>query len=170
MCGRTGSGGAPQLLALSLSAFQACGGALYEQIALKLSYGTQHLHGHLACCAGEVYAPKGEAVHPDTSLCEALDGLAYVHGVPPQAVQLSDYEYVATLHALQQLLEARAVSSLCTTRYGFSDYALRLYCKASGPYLKNLVIGRLLCGTHSGVQEGAAHGESSVVSCNVVSL
>ncbi len=99
-----------QLLTLGFGSLDTSMGTFNEQITLKLSYSSQNTHSHLACCTGEVYTTKGQAMHLYALPFKPLHCLLYVDCVTSKTVKLRHNEHIPSFHTFHQLGEHWAFS------------------------------------------------------------
>ncbi|AJY22097.1 hypothetical protein CH72_2366 [Burkholderia ambifaria AMMD] len=74
---------------------------LNHQISFKLGNGIQHLHRHPTRCTGKINTTECEAMDPNTTTRQILNGCAHVHCVPAKAIQLSHDQDITLFHLKQ---------------------------------------------------------------------
>jgi hypothetical protein len=146
---------AAQSLSFGLSAGESCLRPFHDQVPLEFRDGGDNAHGHLPRWTAEIYSAERKAMDTNPHIGELLNRRAHVHGVPAQPVELSHYEHVASLKAIHELDEARALAAWNAATNTLADDAMGLYCEASSAYLQHLVGRGLIGGADAGVQKGA---------------
>jgi hypothetical protein len=146
---------AAQSLSFGLGAGESCLRPLNDQVPLELGDRRDDAHGHFPGWAAEIDSTEREAMNTNPHIGELLNGRAHVHRVPAQPVELSHYEHVASLKAIHELDEARALAAWNAATNTLADDAMGLYCEASSAYLQHLVGRGLIGGADAGVQKGA---------------